>query len=173
VCLLTENTSVPFESLFFGMKRTPSASATAAADGVLTFDAAIRGIGTTRANSSASYFIIPQLNISRCLYWMHIGVEVPVNTQAHARLSTDTNFSFFINKIDIDSSAGIISRSGLVQLEPGTRVSVISRYPVASAYWSGFLLNNLMNPLVAFYVSRSNSTTPTDYIGYFGCVAFT
>jgi hypothetical protein len=162
-CLLTGNTSVT-GLLFFGMKQTPPSSTTAAANGVLTFDATIRSVGITGADSSASYFIVPALNISRCLYWMHIGVEVPANSQAYARLSTDTNFSFFINKTDVDSSPGTISRSGLVPLEPETHLSVISRYPVTSAYWSGFLLNNLMNPLVAFYVGRSNSTKPTDYI---------
>jgi hypothetical protein len=142
------------------MKRTQST--VAAASGVLTFDAAIRSVGTTEANAPASYFIVPAPNISRCLYWMHIGVEVPANTQAYARLSTDTNFNCFINKTGIDRNQETISRSGLVLLEPGTHLSVISRYPVASAYWSGFLLNNLMNPLVAFFVSRS--TTPTDHI---------
>jgi hypothetical protein len=160
--LLTENTSATFESQVFGMKRTQST--VAAADGVLTFDATIRSVGTTGANTSASYFIVPQLNISRCLYWTHIGVEVPAHTQVYARLSTDTNFSFFINKTAVDSSPGTISRSGLVQLEPGTHVSVISQYSVASSYWSGFLLNNLMDPLVAFYVSRSSATTHTDHI---------
>jgi hypothetical protein len=145
------------------MKQTPSASATAAASGVLNFDAAIRDVGIAGANASASYFIVPALNISHCLYWMHIGLEVPATTQANVQLSTATNFSFFINKIDIDRSPGTISRSGLVQLEPGTHVSVISRYQAASAYWSGFLLNNLMNPLVAFYVGKSNSSSPYNH----------
>jgi hypothetical protein len=149
---------------FFGLKRNASTIPQAHANGSLTFDAVLRGVGND-ADLLNGYFTVPASNVVRRLYWMHIGVEIPVMTQACAQVS---NTSLVVNKTVLDNHHEIHSRSGVVPLKPGTQVSVISTQSVATAYWSGFLLDNLMDPLVAFYVGRSSSTSPNDVITVIG-----
>jgi hypothetical protein len=160
LCFLAQHLPIKF----FGLKRNTSTSPQAHANGFLTFDAAIRGVGND-ADLLNGYFTVPASTVVRSLYWMHIGVEIPMMTQACVQVS---NTRLAVNKTVLDNHHEIHSRSGVVSLEPETQVSVISTQSVATVYWSGFSLDNLMDPLVAFYVGRSSSTSPNDVITVVG-----
>lgn len=134
-------------------------------DKVITFDAAMHNIGNSDSLPS-KYFVAPQLNISRSLYWMHIGVEITPLTPAYVRLFTTTNTSLSIKTTSTENNTQTISISGLVQLEPGTQMSLISGHNVTAAYWLGFTLNKWLDPLVAFYVACSESTLYNSVLMY-------
>lgn len=132
---------------------------------LITFDAAVYNVGNNDSLPS-NYFVVPQSRVSHSLYWMHTSVEIPPLTPAYIRLSAAVKTSLSINTTTTNNNTQTISRSGLVQLEPGTHVSVISDYNVTTTYWSGFALNTLMNPLVAFYVACSEATLRNSALMY-------
>lgn len=132
---------------------------------LITFDAEVYNVGKNDSLPS-NYFVVPHSHVSRSLYWMHTGVEIPPLTPAYIRLSVAVSTSLSINTTSSDNNTQTISRSGLIQLEPGTHVSVVSDYNVTTTYWSGFALNTLMDPLVAFYVACSESTLYNNVLMY-------
>ena len=52
----------------------------------------------------------------------------------------------------------VMSREGIFRVLPTNEIFVSSKYPTVKIFWIGFSLNNIMKPLIAFYVSRSFSS---------------
>ncbi len=91
-------------------------------DKLVTFDSVIRNVSSKGLDLARSSFTVPPTAASPSLYWMIVGVEVPIQTQANVRVS---NTSLIISKTySNNSDKDIITRSGLVQLEPGEEVCV-------------------------------------------------
>ena len=105
-------------------------------------------------NITTGIFTVPSSPFMYCLYWMNVAVEVAAYTQASITINSyfkiTKNHTSFNNK-------DIVNRAGIVRLQSGSRISMISTYPTLTIYWSTFRLDNTFNPLIAFSVGSSTS----------------
>lgn len=84
-------------------------------DRLLTFDSVIRNVISSSVDLTSSSLTAPQ-SASPRLYWMIIAVEVSAQTPARVQL---TNTNLIISKFHSNNSGeDIITKAGLVQLEP-------------------------------------------------------
>jgi hypothetical protein len=51
-----------------------------------------------------------------------------------------------------------MTRSGVIRLQAGSTVSLVSVYPTLHTYWCGFRLDTLFSPLVAFFAASYTKT---------------
>ena len=90
------------------------------------------------------------------LYWMHISVTVPAFTQANVTLSGTSNYMRIIQSHGNFDHPDTLSRNGLMDLQAGTQLTFLSKYPSQSLQWTSFRLNNIMSQLIAFQVAKSS-----------------
>jgi hypothetical protein len=94
---------------------------------------------------------------SDSFYWFSFGAEIPANTLASISL-LNTN-SFRISKTHTNfTDSDIVTRSGVIRLQAGSTVSLVSVYPTLHTYWCGFRLDTLFNPLIAFFAASYTKT---------------
>ena len=94
------------------------------------------------------------------IYWMIIGADVPAFSQFFVILK-NANFSIVTNQTQVNVTQ-TLSRSGAIKVQPNSPLALFSIFSLSSAYWSGFRLDDVLCPLVAFHVAR---TTPYAMIG--------
>ena len=92
------------------------------------------------------------------LYWLHVGADIGflqgVNTNfVSSRNSTSLVLLTTQNELN---GTDRVTRDGIIQLEAGEQMNCFSNSSL-NTFWSGFRLDSLMKPLIAFYVGR---TTP-------------
>lgn len=87
---------------------------------------------------------------------MNLAIEANgINLQANVRVAGSHLVIYRVHQNTAPEET--ISRCGVVKLRAGTQVSVSSQFATNVAYWSVFQLDNLMSPLVAFFVAVSTS----------------
>ena len=59
-----------------------------------------------------------------------------------------------------------LSRNAVIKIEPTTQLEMSTLFSIYSAFWSGFRLDTLFCPLIAFNVARTTSLTVTGQIIY-------
>ena len=95
------------------------------------------------------------------IYWMHISVDVPMNTPAHLFLS-GVSYQFAIVKQALIPGGDTMIRDGVVNVEAGQLVTLVCNYPTEETdlqqpYWAGFRLDNYFSPLIAMSVACTTS----------------
>ena len=142
-------------------------SSLAASTSSMSFDNIIK---TSFSHFSSNTLTIPDSN---ALYWMHIGIDVPANTQAHLQL-TGSTLSIWkthsaLNGVDT------MTNDGFVQASQGTQLTLSTDFATNSSainqpYWVGFRLDNYFSPLIAFSViltsayGNPNAPVPFDVV---------
>ena len=89
------------------------------------------------------------------IYWMTIGVDAPANTKVYIALK-NVNFTINANHTIVNVTETLM-KNGVLEIPPQTQLTMISSFSVNSAYWSGFRLDTLFCPLVAFRAVRTTS----------------
>ena len=84
---------------------------------------------------------------------MHLSTTVPAHTMVEITL-VGSVMNILKTHTDL-SKTDTVSREGIVRILPTNEVFVTSKYPIHKVFWAGFSLNNMMKPLIAFYVARS------------------
>ena len=90
------------------------------------------------------------------LYWMHVAIDVPPNINCDAYLSS-LNRIFSLVKSYSLSDKDTMSRDAIIRVQSGVDVTMKSNYQFQGAYWAGFRIDTMMNPLICFHVGRSTS----------------
>ena len=91
------------------------------------------------------------------LYWMHIAVDVPPYTPTHVRIS-DASLSIFANQTNTNVTV-TLAMNGIIGIQPGSTIKLITASSSLATYWTGFRINNLFSPVVAFRVVRNTPLT--------------
>ena len=96
------------------------------------------------------------------LYWLHIAIDIPSYQKAYIYVSStinDTSLTILSTQNYLNDTDRI-SRDGLINLDDGEEVTFFSNNSF-NTLWSGFRLDSLMKPLIAFYVARTKSWATT------------
>ena len=112
------------------------------------------------SNTNGSGFVPSGIRcspISR-LYWLHVGVDVGPLQGVNTSLSSSRNGTGLVILSTLSELNGMdrVTRDGIIQLDVGEQMNCFSNSSL-STFWSGFRLDSLMKPLVAFYVGRTTS----------------
>ena len=91
------------------------------------------------------------------LYWLHVGVDVG-RFQVSSNFTSSRNGTSLVILSTQNELSGMdrVTRDGIIQLDVGEQMNCFSNSSLDN-FWSGFRLDSLMNPLVAFYVGRTTS----------------
>lgn len=111
---------------------------------------------TSDFNAVGDSFKVASSSSGYSIYWMNIAVETAGGVAANARLS-DSYLIIYKNHTDYPNQ-DTVSRSGVVKLKADTQALIMSEFPNNEAFWSTFQLDNLSNPLVAFFVASSTTS---------------
>ena len=108
------------------------------------------------------------------VYWMHVAIDVPVNTPISYRLSGFSD-NFIVHKTASLPAMTTISKAAVVKVSKGQQIKLLSWCScfngsvIPQPYWVGFRIDNIVSSLVYFSVARSTPTliqsdsTPISY----------
>ena len=94
------------------------------------------------------------------LYWFYLGTTVPGRTRVNIFLS-GTVMNIVKSHTDL-ANTDTMSTEGIVRVLPTNEIFLSSLYPLHEVVWTGFSLNDMMQPLIAFYVARFVPDRSTD-----------
>ena len=109
-----------------------------------------------------NFFTVPEDGI----YWFHMSVGIPGLTLCDYKMTAGSLTLSVIRTAALYTDLDVTSRSDMLQLKKGQRLFISSTYSLFSdtlvqTSWSGFRLDSVMNPCIAFAVVSKTSTIMT------------
>ena len=121
-------------------------------------------VTSNSAFNTSDMSVAVQNSSSVSLYWMHIAVDVPPYTPTHVKIS-DSSLSIFANQT-ITNVIVTLAMNGIISIKPSNTIKLITASSSLATYWTGFRVDNLFCPLVAFRVVRNAPLTAAIQISF-------
>ena len=91
------------------------------------------------------------------LYWINVAINVPPSVDCASYLSPLTAMNNVALKKSRLNNTDTMNRNGVIRVQANNSIKLMSQYRFEGAYWAGFRLDTIMNPLLCFYVAKSSN----------------